>query len=244
MKKILFLLATFLCGISVSAQNPTDSKHLGQSRTLASGDSVRFDSLLPLALSGDCDAQVEVARCYEFGEGVAANRDSAESWYLRAANANYAPAQWSLAWFYYQNDNKKMVQWLQKASDNGWDFATTDLGTCYYDGIGVKRDYQKAAELFARSAPTDPEAQFLLSACYYKGHGVSKDIPQSMRLLQAASPYNNEANYMLAWFLHQGKYLTKDDHRANELLQIIINDKNALPEEIKKAKRLLRRLKL
>ena len=65
-----------------------------------------------------------------------------------------------------------------------------------------------------------------------------------MRLLQAATPYNNEANYMLAWFLHQGKHLTKDDRRASELLQIIINDKNALPAEIQKAKKLLRKLDL
>ena len=88
MKKTLLLLATFLCIITGFAQNHTDSMHSGQPRALASEDSARFDSLLPLALSGDCDAQVEVARCYEFGEGVGEDRGSAESWYLRAAYAN------------------------------------------------------------------------------------------------------------------------------------------------------------
>ena len=50
------------------------------------------------------------------------------------------------------------------------------IGKKFRDGIGIPRDYLRAAKWFRKSADQgDPEAQFDLGLMYEEGAGVEKD---------------------------------------------------------------------
>ncbi len=53
--------------------------------------------------------------------------------------------------FYYELGNNqgygKAVNWLKKSADNEYIDAKFQLGICYKNGYGVKRDYSRAAKL-------------------------------------------------------------------------------------------------
>ena len=62
------------------------------------------------------------------------------------------------------------------------------LGSCYYNGIQVKQDYKKAAELFKIAAEQNVcEAQYYLGNCYYLGRGVSQDIEKAREWYKKAA---------------------------------------------------------
>ena len=52
--------------------------------------SSRIDSLMRAASGGDAEAQVELGKCYEDGDGVESDYDMAYSWYRKAADVGNA----------------------------------------------------------------------------------------------------------------------------------------------------------
>lgn len=96
------------------------------------------------AEQGDCDAQSQLGQYYR-------NIDIDKSifWLTRAAEQGDRDAPY-LIWYIYKEmggvkNLEEGVRWLIKAAENGIDYAQTKLVDCYLDGVGVEKDYKKAA---------------------------------------------------------------------------------------------------
>src|SRR4051812_38038539 len=94
------------------------------------------------AQAGDAVAQLAVAKAYDFGKGVTANRFEAADWYLKAAQAGNAEAQNAIGVMYRTGDGgrkdpEEAAKWHRLAAKQGQADAMFNLGTAFYNGDGV-----------------------------------------------------------------------------------------------------------
>jgi hypothetical protein len=77
---------------------------------------------------------------------------------------------------------------VRKSDEQGHAQAQFNLGVCYYNGEGVRKDAEKAAEWYRKAAEQGyAAAQFALSACYNSGEGVPRDMGQAVVWLRKAA---------------------------------------------------------
>ena len=139
----------------------------------------RAEGFLKAAEAGDEQAQFEIGRCYEQGEGVAYDPEQAMQWYQKAAAQSHTGACYRLAMCYLAGERKsKAITWLEQAialSREGenqsaalgglWSGekkcpyvcahhgeAAYQLGMCYLDGIGVNENEAKAIPYLKEAA--------------------------------------------------------------------------------------------
>src|SRR5262245_9064790 len=91
-----------------------------------------------------------------------------------------------------KKDDKRGVEWFEKAAEKGEARAQFNLGVCYYEGRGVTRDYAKAVEWYRRASEQGAEkAQRNLGFMLASGKGTGKDLvrsePRSRKTISAAS---------------------------------------------------------
>jgi uncharacterized protein len=95
----------------------------GRDRAKVDAESLRL--LVRAAKSGNCDAQYELGRRYETGEGgVDVNDVLAAHWYRKAAEAGHVKAQYNLGVCYdggtgVEKDATAAVRWYRKAAESG-----------------------------------------------------------------------------------------------------------------------------
>ncbi|MBR5030625.1 MAG: SEL1-like repeat protein, partial [Muribaculaceae bacterium] len=96
--------------------------------------------------------------------------------------------------------------------------AQCSLGTCYYNGDGVKKDFTKAVEWFSKAAEQrNAPAQCSLGTCYYNGDGVKKDLVKAVEWYsKAAEQGNTVAQYNLGVCYDDGDGVEKDFTKAVE----------------------------
>lgn len=85
---------------------------------------------------------------------------------------------------------EEAIKWFEKAAKLGDKEAQRDLGTLYYDGIGVERDDSKAFEWMKKSAEGedgDPQAQSFLGAFYAEETGVEKNTEEALKWFKKAA---------------------------------------------------------
>jgi hypothetical protein len=109
------------------------------------------------ALKGDAKAQTELGYKYFVGEGV--EEDSAEGlkWFRRAADQNFADAQFQLGVI---NENSlgvranpaEAAKWYRKAADQNHADAQCALGILYTDGRGVPKNDVEAVKWYRKAA--------------------------------------------------------------------------------------------
>ena len=95
---------------------------------------------------GDAASAYNVGTCYGRGYGVAEDPDKAFEYYMMAAEAGYANAQFQVGNFYYEgrgnvrHDYAAAVRWLEHAYANRSDRedirAAAELAVCYQNGLG------------------------------------------------------------------------------------------------------------
>ena len=80
-----------------------------------------------------------------------------------------------------------------QASEAGHTKAQLELGTMYYQGLGVKVDKKRAAHWWKEAAESgDAEAQFLTGSNYERGDGVKKSMDQAIKWYEkSAAQYNS-----------------------------------------------------
>jgi len=115
------------------------------------------------AEQGDADAQYELARMYECGQGASQNDQQAVLWYRGAAEQGHINAQYMLGRMYIQGlgvpqDYAQAVSWYRKAAAQGSAIAQNNLGLVYGSGLGVPQDSIVAYALFNLSATEDPSS--------------------------------------------------------------------------------------
>jgi uncharacterized protein len=106
------------------------------------------------AESGDAEAQLQLGRAYDDGNGVPQSDSEAVKWYRAAAEQGNATAQDELAVMYrsgrgVEKDKVAAVKWYKKAARQKNPTAMFNPGTAYYNGDGVSIDDVSAYAWFS-----------------------------------------------------------------------------------------------
>lgn len=105
------------------------------------------------AVAGDADAQFNMGQAYKLGRGVPVDLAMAEEWYRKAAAQGHPQAEDNYGLALFQNNKRDMaLPWLEKSAKRGEPRAQYVLGTMYFNGDVVKRDYVKAYALMTRAS--------------------------------------------------------------------------------------------
>jgi TPR repeat protein len=143
---------------------------------------------------GDAQSQFELGSAFFSGTlGVAKDYAEAVKWYRKAADQNYAEAQFGLGFCYHEGegvtkDYAEAVKWYRKAAEQNYAEAQFGLGFCYYNGEGVTKDYAEAVKWYRKAAEqNDALAQNNLGVCSVRGDGVPKDYVESYKWMLLAA---------------------------------------------------------
>ena len=117
------------------------------------------------AIAGDPDAQFNLGQAYKLGRGVTTDLAMAEEWYRKAAVQGHPQAEDNYGLALFQNGKRaESVYWLQKSARRGEPRAQYVLGTMYFNGDGVERDWVRAYALIVRASQTGlPQASTALA---------------------------------------------------------------------------------
>jgi TPR repeat protein len=90
--------------------------------------------------------------------------------------------------------------------------AQFNLGFCYDDGRGVKKDYGEAVKWYRKAAEQNfAPAEFNLGYCYANGQGVRKDKEESVKWFRRAAEQNYApAQSNLGYCYDNGRGVAKD----------------------------------
>ncbi|VAW70219.1 hypothetical protein MNBD_GAMMA10-277 [hydrothermal vent metagenome] len=152
---------------------------------------------------------------YSMGLGIEKNIAQAKKWYQKAID-NYNPRSSVLLGLILQSEARytQAITLWEKASNGHDAHAQFLLGFEYFKGKHIKKDYQRAIELFKISAQCSytgedeipqlrlyycqRESPYYLGLIYAQGYGVSKDSEQArIWYLQAANMGNKKADNAL-----------------------------------------------
>ncbi|WP_109807442.1 SPOR domain-containing protein [Sphingosinithalassobacter portus] len=117
------------------------------------------------AEAGNADAQFNLGQAYKLGRGVRPDLAQAEEWYRRAAIQGHPQAADNYGLALFQNGNQReAVQWLEQSALRGEPRAQYVLGTMYFNGDQVERDWVRAYALMVRASQTGlPQASQALA---------------------------------------------------------------------------------
>lgn len=208
MKHILLLLplAVALCSCTENKPPQPVDPYVQAAQLF---DAKQYDQALPLlttsAQMGNANAQLMLAKCYDFGYGVTGNMAEAIKWYTSSADAGNANALDNLGTCYatgtgVKQDLDKAYQLYSKAAELNEPSALNNLGLCYLNGEGVDKDPRKAVEYFHKAAlQGNADGQYNLGRCYFHGIGsVRADLAKSREWVAkaAAQGHKNAKAFM------------------------------------------------
>ncbi|MDP1724670.1 MAG: tetratricopeptide repeat protein [Alphaproteobacteria bacterium] len=114
-----------------------------------------YEIILEKAQSNNSYAQYILGLMYEFGKGVDKNYEEAFNWFEKAANQEYAFAQYRFGRIHHfylhhtfgiKRDDKKAFELYKKAAIQGCARAQYALGLMYLDGFYVVHNYTKSVD--------------------------------------------------------------------------------------------------
>ena len=116
----------------------------------------------------------------------------------------------------YKKDASKAVSYYYSAALKGLAQAQSHLGSCYYNGVGVKTNRKQAFTWFRKAANQgDVTAQDNLGSCYLLGHGTTQDYKSAVEWYQkAADKGNASAQTHLGSCYYYGQGVAPDTTKA------------------------------
>ena len=140
-------------------------------------------------------AEDDYQRGLQAAGGIGRRRDyaAAASYYRKAAERGYLPAQYNLAYLYenglgVKQDFGEAAAWYRKAADQGDAESQNNLGVLYSTGQGVPHDDVEAVRLYRlAAAQDDPEGISNLASMLLKGRGVATDTALALELYTKAA---------------------------------------------------------
>ena len=137
---------------------------------------------------------------------------------LGQARGGDAVAQFLIAkaFSYVRADAEKSIYWARLAADQGLSMAQAHLGKFYEMGVGVERDYARAAGLFRKAADQgDPVGALRLAGLHLASYGVPQDDAMAPALFRQAADQNlPAAAHYYADSLIVGRGIAKDEQAA------------------------------
>lgn len=139
---VLLLLLLVAAGLAAWLGGDKD-----KARYLSSNDLV--SSLHKRAKARDADAQVQLGRMYEEGDGILRDSKEAVRWFAQAAKLGNREGQYLYALALMDGrgvvqDYQAAFKWLETAAKGGHPAAEFQLGRMYYKGMGIPVDKAKA----------------------------------------------------------------------------------------------------
>lgn len=197
--------------------DPARAAMMDANRAYSAGDDSKALALyLPLARSGNREAQIRVARIYTRNKGVVPNEHEACNWWEHVTGSNDPTAAVNLGLCFESGKGRaqshaQAAQWYRKAADGGNAYGMYNLGLAYEYGRGVAQSFDVAADWFRKALvvklePGDnADAQRHLKRCE-NNIGAARGDPQ--------------AQYDLAIDLLNGhKPEVKDERRAMSMMR-------------------------
>lgn len=143
---------------------------------------------------GSARSMTNLGILYQNGTGVVQSWNTALEWFENATTAgDMKGPRWAGKIYLEGNasvtaDPAKALQYFTLASNRGDVTANYYLGLLYEKGIAVALNYQKAAEYYAKAAPTTGHAEgvacYALGRLYEKGLGVPQDVSKALAWYQ------------------------------------------------------------
>ncbi len=119
---------------------------------------------------------------------------------------------------------RKEFEGYKVKAEHGDALAQCNLGNCYYEGIGVAKDYVQAVSWYRKAAEQgDARAQNNLGVCYDHGEGVAQDFAQAVSWFRKAV----EQNYVMAQVnlgncYNFGRGVPKDEIEAHAYWNLVV----------------------
>ena len=145
------------------------------------------------AEKGSAEAQYQLARRYEEGDGLSKDIDEALKLYLKAAEQGHCGAQLRLGHIYYwgedvKQDYNESNKWYRQAAEQGDMCAQYCLGLAYTEGLGTPQNDMEAVKWYRKSAEQGyKDAQCSLGFCYEYGCGVVQNYKEAIKWYRKAS---------------------------------------------------------
>lgn len=147
-------------------------------------------NLFAKADAGDVNAQLIIAKCFvDAGE-----RLYALPWYEKAAEAGSSKALHELTYYYEGRyvdvapDPVKAEAVRKRALNSNNPQAFLKLGSQYYSGDGVEKNWEKAFECYMKAAQLgNDEAKAQVGLCYMRGEGVKQNNEQAFAWLSRSN---------------------------------------------------------
>lgn len=135
--------------------------------------------------AGVTDAERDMGRALETGDGIERNLDAALVWYARAALKSDGFSMWRLGMAHVRGQGRPLdivlgVDFLKRAVDAGSVDAMTSLAALLAAGDGVAQDFGVARALYQRAARAgQPQALRDLALLHLAGQGAPADAAQA-----------------------------------------------------------------
>ena len=159
---------------------------------------------------------------------------SAMSWYRKAAEMGYAPAQSRLAYLLDNSEeNEAAAKWYRLAAEQQFADAEFGLAQLYASGEGVERNSDLAVELFTRAAEQGHlQAIHVMALAYEKGQlGRRIDYDKALAWLnagvKAGDPWS--IKWLAKAYRKGGLGLRIDPERAQALEEQLLMSNTATP---------------
>jgi uncharacterized protein len=149
------------------------------------GDRAALQKLITLGNAGNADAECNLGKLYEQGDGVPRDYAQAVNWYRKAADQGDPEGEIGLGGMYIDGHGvpKDVVQaanWYRKAAEQDYPKGQYNLGVLYSNGDGVPKDHVETANWYKKAAEQGLAiSQYALAWMYAQGDGIPKDNVQA-----------------------------------------------------------------
>ncbi len=151
------------------------------------------------AEQGNDAAQNHLGVCLSNGEGVEKNETEALYWLKKALKNGDLCAANNIACIYRDRGNhRRAFFWYKRSAEQGNDDAHVNMGECYYEGKGVRKNCRAAVESYNKAiegsgiTPYSRErAMILLAVAYFEGKGVERSLEEAKDLIEEANIDND-----------------------------------------------------
>lgn len=169
------------------------------------------------AAENNIDALLQLAYCYNTGDGVSFDDEKALIYIKKAADLGSAEACYQYAYSLYMDYEDDAYIYLQNSITNDiTGKAHYLLGLIYYHGIGCEINVLKSFESHLISANRGyKDAMFELYLFYSKGIGVNVDLKIALEWNEKAANLNHSvACYNMGWYYETGTQYLQDIEKA------------------------------
>ena len=164
---------------------------------------------------GIADAELRLGYCYQLGNGVELNLDTAMEWYEKAAAKGHVNGQVNIGIVSYKKERyEEAVTWFTKAAEQHDADAERWLGHCYRFGNGVEQNFDTALEWYEKAAAKGHAgAQYGIGIVNYKKERYEEAVTW---FTKAAAQGDTDAEVHLGDCYRKGRGVTRDIPKAIE----------------------------